>query len=872
MLPRLGPEADALGATTWLDETAAVSGTTLRFAWYRLRITLGRRWTGYLGLVLLIAVLGGVAMASIAGARRTQSSYPAFLASTNPSDLVVSSFGVGTVATSNNVANTVSTATMLRLPHVREVHSVDAFIIAPLSAGGAPEMDTLGQVEEVASVDGFGFVQDRFGVVKGRLPATTSTDEFVTTVLGANALGIHIGQSMTFGEYTAEQTLKQGFGTSEIAPHVTIRATLVGLVVLNNQVVQDDIDRYPTFAIFPPGLGARLAPDASATLTGLRLEHGAADVSAVEQEFQHAVPPGSTYEFHETANIEGRVERAVRPESIALGTFGAIAAAAGLAIFALAGARLVQSTEHEIGVFRALGASPRTAVVNQVLGVLAAVVVGALAAGGVAVALSPLAPLGPVRPVYPHRGVAADWTVLSIGVAVFVLVPALCVVGAGVRSYVQQVRTSRTPGAVRTSSVAHGAAAAGLPVSVTVGARFALEPGAGRTAVPVRSAIAGAVLAVVTVVATLTFGSSLHTLVSRPALYGWNWTYLLNAGNDVPPATLTALQHDPDVAGASGFGELELEIDGRNVPTLMTPVPESVSPPILSGHALAADNQIVLGPATLAQLHKHIGETVDVSYGVPADAPAYVPSTPLTVVGTATMPAIGFTSLVADHTSMGTGAIVASGIQPPAFVTAMTSSDPNASGPAVVAVRMQPHLSAAASRADIDRQTAAANAVIDKDPMLKGSGIIVQTVQRPAEIVNYRSTGSTPVVLAAGLAVGALAALALTLMSSVRRRRREFAVLKTLGCTPRQVMSVVTVQALVPAAVGVAVGIPVGIASGRLLWDAFARTIYVVPQPTVPVAAIALVGVGAILFACIIATLPGLRAARIRIAAVLRAE
>jgi hypothetical protein len=63
---------------------------------------------------------------------------------------------------------------------------------------------------------------------------------------------------------------------------------------------------------------------------------------------------------------------------------------------------------------------------------------------------------------------------------------------------------------------------------------------------------------------------------------------------------------------------------------------------------------------------------------------------------------------------------------------------------------------------------------------------------------------------------------------------------------------------------------PVGIAIGRVLWDAFARTIYVVPEPTVPDGAIALVGVGAIVFACFVAMVPGLRAARIRIAAVLR--
>jgi hypothetical protein len=64
----------------------------LRVAWYRFLATFGRRWGGYLSLVLLIGSIGGIAMAAISAGRRTQSSYPTFLASTNPSDLTVSVF------------------------------------------------------------------------------------------------------------------------------------------------------------------------------------------------------------------------------------------------------------------------------------------------------------------------------------------------------------------------------------------------------------------------------------------------------------------------------------------------------------------------------------------------------------------------------------------------------------------------------------------------------------------------------------------------------------------------------------------------------------------------------------------------------------
>jgi len=57
----------------------------LPVAFYRFRVTFSRKWGTYLSLVLLIGMLGGIAMGSIAGGRRTQSAYPQLLASSNPS-------------------------------------------------------------------------------------------------------------------------------------------------------------------------------------------------------------------------------------------------------------------------------------------------------------------------------------------------------------------------------------------------------------------------------------------------------------------------------------------------------------------------------------------------------------------------------------------------------------------------------------------------------------------------------------------------------------------------------------------------------------------------------------------------------------------
>ena len=52
---------------------------------------------------------------------------------------------------------------------------------------------------------------------------------------------------------------------------------------------------------------------------------------------------------------------------------------------------------------------------------------------------------------------------------------------------------------------------------------MAFEPGHGRTAVPVRSALVGTTVAVAAVVAAMVFGASFLALVGTPHLYGQNW-------------------------------------------------------------------------------------------------------------------------------------------------------------------------------------------------------------------------------------------------------------------------------------------------------------------------------------------------------------
>src|SRR5438309_8613569 len=108
-----------------------------RVAWYRFRATFRGRWGDYLGVVLLIGLLGGLAMGSVAAARRTQSSFPAFLASTNPSDMGLATSVYDPSSGSPGYDPSI-VREIARLPHVTHVESWAGLNVLPLGSSGAP--------------------------------------------------------------------------------------------------------------------------------------------------------------------------------------------------------------------------------------------------------------------------------------------------------------------------------------------------------------------------------------------------------------------------------------------------------------------------------------------------------------------------------------------------------------------------------------------------------------------------------------------------------------------------------------------------------------------------------------------------------------
>jgi hypothetical protein len=846
-------------------------------AWYRLRATVRRRIGGYLALAILIGLIGGIALASVTAARRTDSSYPDYLASTNPSGLIIQPNSNGAPGETAAQADRLyqGLLTQLRhLPHVRALATAEAFYAALLTPHGGYGTVLFDQVQLVASSNGMFASQDRLTIVQGR--KAIRPDEVVATSRAAATLHLHVGSRLPVGIWAP--------GPSGGLPpfYRKLDLTVTGIGLVSTQVVQDDIDSQRTgFLIGTPALDREFVPCCVATsYIGLRLANGGYD-AAVGQEYVNLTTTSPYFaggsaqllqllEVYDTSAIEAEAQRAIHPEAIALGVFGLIAGLAALIIGVQSISRQLRAIGDDAETLRALGAGPVATAADGVLGILAAIVAGALLAVAIAIGLSPFSLFGPVRQAEPGRGIYLDWAVLGLGALALVLVLGGVAAVIGYRQAPHRAAARLQP-AGRGSAVVRAGLGAGLGATGVTGLRMALEPGRGRTAVPVRSVLAGAVLAVIVGAATLTFGASLSYLVSQPALYGWNFSYALystDGWGPFPPAAVTPLLHrDKLIAASTGVYFLTAQIDGQTVPGILTPTRPAVGPRILHGTGLDGPGDIVLGPGTLAQLHKRIGDDVTVQLG------PVIRDARLKIVGTAALPALGDT--LGIHPSLATGAILPTSVVSHA---ALNEAGPD-SGPNAILVRLRPGVSQSAGLRSLQQIADSYNQITHSPQVVSKIGpealelvANVLPVQRPAEIVNYKSMGTMPTVLAGGVAAGAVAGLGLALVASVRRRRRDLALLKTLGFTRRQLAATVAWQSTVVAIVGLVIGIPLGIALGRWLWIVFARELSAVPDPVIPAASVVLAAVAALVLANLVAALPGRAAARTPAALLLRAE
>jgi ABC-type antimicrobial peptide transport system permease subunit len=824
-----------------------------------LRADLRQRWRALLSLALLLGLIGGVVLTAAAGARRTDTAYPRLLTWANATQVDIIPAGNGYTGDYY--------AALRELPQVAAMSTAVLYQVTLPTARHADN----NQVTAMSSPDhGAGVTVDRVKVLQGqRFDPDVPGQAMIDSQLAALE---HVGPGGTLRLFGVPNDPN---GVPDWAKRVPLSFRVAGVVVFDTQVVpigggsgSGNVEPTALLSSFPVANAATTMSYGNEAVIRLRPGATADSLSRAATALARHYPDthGQTLTITQ-ATQQAATQQAIRPQAIALAAFAALTGLIALVVIGQLLSRQLVLDSAEFPVLRAIGATRASLVALSLARLAIVTVAGGVLAVVIAIAASPLMPIGPARLAEPHPGVEVNLAVLAPGFAAIALLPLALLAGPawraaraaggplGVADPVRPERRSRIGGALtRAGSLTGG-----------IGVAMAFEPGRGRTAVPVRSALAGSVIAVAAVTAAAVFGTSLVALISTPHSYGQNWDAQLDAEFGGLPGSLGArvIAAEPAVNGYASGNYGQLMIAGEIVPAIgLDQPPGGGYLTILAGRAPQSPGEIALGTQTLRAAHARLGQTIPVTLEQIA---AGIPPVhrDMRVVGVTVLPAFGRGSFT--PTGLGTGAVTTASVLSVLSVPdATTLCHTKATCYNFFLLRYRPGTDGNAAAATL-------TSAVTKASCPPGSCTIVND-QRPADIKDYASIRDTPLVLAAVLIVFAVGTLAHVLLTGVRRRRRDLALLKTLGFERSQVLGVVAWEATAFAVVALLIGLPLGVLAGRWAWAYFADAAGAPADASIPLTAILLAIPVTLLVANLIGAWPGWTAARLRPAAVLRAE
>jgi hypothetical protein len=801
-----------------------------------LRLELRRRWRSLTVLALLVAVAGAAVMAAIAGARRGASAQERLDARTLPATAMV-------------LPNTwgFDWAPIRALP---EVEAMSNFVVDYTMTG----VDVPSEVISFPYTDReFLNTIERPVLFSGRAPDPNAPDEAAVTRQFVKHFHKGVGDTVTIVLSTPREVVTQtGSGPHGefTGPRVTLHIVGVG-------------ESSPSWGIDSPGnpggllLSAGLYEKYPANIAGppgvknlnyinaiVRLRGGEAAIPRFARDLAR-VTGRDDIEVSDLIQEQRIAQHHIAFESRCLVAFAVAAFVAALFLIGQAIARYAAASTEELRTLRALGMTPRQSIVTASAAPFIVGVLGAIGSIAGAVAASRWLPYGTAGLLEPSPGISWDWAVFAPGAGV---VAALVALGAAAAAW-GAVVSARREGATRRSAVAMAASRGGLPVPIVIGTRFALERGRGRTAVPVRPALVGAIMGVLGVLAAFTFSRGVADAASHPARFGQTFQLAsfvgINGEDFVPTDKMLAVIRDS--SQTRGVDDARTAVatrpDGKASVSLWAYSTGSKAMPVvvLSGRMVETADEVVLAPRTLDALRLHVGDRIQ---------------------------------LVGDRNRLVTFTIVGSGLVPSGPHNGYADGGwVTQHGYDRLFRSFKFHLVLVTLRSGVDNSSAAHTltaAVSKADSRAKGFGI--GPPDPLPEVAVLREVRGLPVFLGLFLALLAVGAVGHALATAVRRRSHDLAVLRALGMTQWQCRWVVVTQASVLAVVGAVFGVPLGLAVGRSVWRVVAD--YTPIQYVSPTAmlALALVAPAALLIANLLAAWPGRRAARLRIAHVLRAE
>jgi FtsX-like permease family len=805
---------------------------------YRFRAELRSGWR----FIAVSAVILGLAWASafvaLVGARRTSSVFDRLAQATAAPDVMAlpESAGATDAITADKLATIPGVAAVAGAAGFFLMRAdgtfVDTTVLAPVGSGFATTMDVP-------------------VVREGRLPDQSKPDEMFATSASADSLGLRVGDSLDLiffpgiNYHNADQYMDQAPSLDVLQKiGVTRRFTLVGIGVRTSEAAdQTQANLFLTKAFYD-----EVKPGTMYTGFDVRLDQGDAGVPAFESAVA-ALAPGEPISFTTNASIRASISRVVEPQVLALEVFAALMGLVAVGSWALGANRRARMTRNDDRDSMALGMSDLAC---RLIDLMRTIVVAAIAAVVACVAAylgSTVMPVTEARRIEPSPGLDFDSMVLVGGVVV--LLASTIVIGSVVTPRLAHV-TPRGKRPRRVSRLVHGTLDA---PAMTTGIAQALEVGNSKSASATRSAMAGATMGLALIVAVLTFAAGFHHLVSTPSAFGWGYDLTIephdlseDRGSALSQLVESKLESDPRVRGWGLATTIQALVDGKPSPLMAIQQlgGQQVHPTLVGGRPPTAHDEVALGARTARSVGASIGSVVEIGHqGRERD---------FTVVGLVVLPGVSSNSL--DSAALGGGALLTAEGLADAIGVEFSSSDYKG------VVDLQPGVSAAEFSREL--VALATDSGFGDNLAVAGPGLpaVVDNPVEPPEIVAFRAVQSTPLVLALLVAALAAATVGSALITSVRRRQREFGTLQALGFTRRQVRATVAWHATTTAVVASLIGIPLGLIVGRQAWKALADRIGVVDHLAMPWLVLALTVPLAVLAANIVAAVPARVVAR----------
>ena len=807
-------------------------------AWYVVGRGLRRRALPTIGVVLMVAVASGAVAGLVAGARRTEAAFPRFVEHASAEGDVTVFAQLDPEVPFHADEQVELKAILDEVPEVERATRATLLIVEGTDGAGDRQR-LLGNIELDPGRD---LVFGRPLVVEGSWPADDDAGAVAVDEELAARADLEVGDTYRVAPYTIDQFGPAGEG-ADVRPDGTdvdlrVEAIFRHPIDLQPPVLDQAgiyVDRSNLH--LTPAYWEEHGPDLARYGVGAVVELSpGSSVADLEVALQERIPDQfglETESISGSRDVLDSIEDAIDLQARGMVAVAAVTGVTGLALVWLLLGRKASADRPRDRILDDLGFGPRgQAVISGLEGVLigvAGTAMGLLAA----TVSSHWMPFGMAKRAELDPGMRADVLVLaSVGVVTVLLVT----VGAVVtRRRVATVRVAAS------SHVADALASRGLSPVPTSGVRFALQAERAGGTVPVRAAFVGVALAAGVIAAVVTVGASMDLVRGDPARRGaYGDAAVGNAASDEAAQSIVErLDENPDVAGYAGEVPNEVDIDGRTAWVVAVFEGKGgLAPRVVEGRAPEGRDEIALGGHVLRRLGVGIGDTVRVTYtGEPAE---------MEVVGQA---------LVEDVDGSNGGPGKAGLVDSPAL-DVLDPARFESANPVWYVVRL---------RQEVDH-VAALQRLEDDFPNA------VTTSRLPADLENLERLGGLVVLLAVLVGVLGAGAALLAMVGAVSRRRRELAVLRTLGFARRQAAGTVAWQATTFALLGLAVGLPLGLVAGRRGWIAVAEGVGIEPSPVVPLALVVALAIGTIVLLNIVAAAPAWLAARVRPADVLRAE